>query len=108
MQVNMNSVERVQEYLEIEHESTEGQKPPAAWPSREGELVFEGVVARYDESLPPVLKDVSFTVRPRGAFALSAIYFRGSKSIVQRRSVFAVAPAAVRGERSCAVFASVS
>jgi ABC-type multidrug transport system fused ATPase/permease subunit len=66
LQINMNSVERVQEYLEIEHEPMGGIKPSAAWPSREGELVFEGVSARYDESLPPVLKDVTFTVRPKG------------------------------------------
>ncbi|TCD68253.1 hypothetical protein EIP91_011219 [Steccherinum ochraceum] len=63
IEVQGNSLERVQQYLEIEHEpkpSSDGV-PPAYWPSS-GKLSVEGLSARYSADGPSVLHDVSFTV----------------------------------------------
>lgn len=45
-----NSLERVQGYLDIEHEPkpTEEGKPPAAWPTS-GDIVVDNLSARYSE-----------------------------------------------------------
>jgi ABC-type multidrug transport system fused ATPase/permease subunit len=61
----MNSVERIKEYLEIDQEPTDEPMPPAYWPSRDGDIVVEGLTVRYSEELSDVLSDVSFTVRPK-------------------------------------------
>jgi ABC-type multidrug transport system fused ATPase/permease subunit len=60
----LSSVERIQQYLEIEHEvpSTEDGKPPAFWPAS-GELVVENLTARYSPDGPAVLTDLTFHVR---------------------------------------------
>ncbi|KDR83119.1 hypothetical protein GALMADRAFT_238944 [Galerina marginata CBS 339.88] len=63
-EVEANSLERIQSYLDIEHEpkSTETGKPPAAWP-KSGDLKVEGLSARYSETGPRVLHDLSFHVK---------------------------------------------
>ncbi|KAH9475153.1 ATP-binding cassette transporter abc4 [Psilocybe cubensis] len=62
-EVNSNSLERIQSYLEIEHEpkSTPAGQPPAAWPTS-GDLRVEHLNARYSQNGPRVLNDVSFHV----------------------------------------------
>jgi ABC-type multidrug transport system fused ATPase/permease subunit len=87
----MNSVERIQEYLQLEAEeetTAKGIEPPAAWPSNEGKIEVRNLTATYAAEvrwpaldlrayllrlltvlsfilqLDPVLKDVSFTVLP--------------------------------------------
>ncbi|TCD64624.1 hypothetical protein EIP91_003858 [Steccherinum ochraceum] len=63
VEVQGNSLERIQQYLDIEHEpkpSSDGV-PPAYWPSS-GKLIVEGLSARYSADGPSVLHDVSFTV----------------------------------------------
>lgn len=44
----MSSLERIQSYIDIEHEPkpTDAGKPPASWPSG-GELRVEGLTASY-------------------------------------------------------------
>ncbi|KDR83044.1 hypothetical protein GALMADRAFT_134555 [Galerina marginata CBS 339.88] len=63
-EVNSNSLERIQGYLDIEHEPapTEAGKPPAAWPTS-GSLRAEKLSARYSESGPKVLHDISFEIK---------------------------------------------
>ncbi|KAL7746446.1 Transporter of the ATP-binding cassette (ABC) [Sorochytrium milnesiophthora] len=64
-EMEMNAVERVVEYLEIEQEAPAvipGQRPPASWPA-EGAISVRNLVVKYTPVLPPVLKDVSFDVR---------------------------------------------
>lgn len=39
--------------------------PPAAWPSTLGGIVVEDLVVQYAPELPPVLKGISFAIRPR-------------------------------------------
>ncbi|GAA5924113.1 hypothetical protein JCM1841_004577 [Sporobolomyces salmonicolor] len=63
MEVNANSIERVQEYMAVEQESTGGRTPPAIWPSRYGSIHVKNLTASYAPDLPPVLKDVSFSVK---------------------------------------------
>ncbi|KAF2404781.1 hypothetical protein EJ06DRAFT_546572 [Trichodelitschia bisporula] len=64
---NMNSVERIKEYLDVEQEAPaevpEGHRPPMGWPPA-GEVVFENYSARYRPDLERVLKGVSFSVKP--------------------------------------------
>lgn len=63
---NMNSVERVKEYLEVEQEAAsiiEETQPPANWPSHGG-LDFVNYTTRYRADLAPVLSSVTFKVLP--------------------------------------------
>lgn len=64
---NMNSVERIKEYLEVEQEAdaiVEDNRPPKGWPS-EGSVEFINYTTRYREELDPVLRNVSFKIKPR-------------------------------------------
>jgi ABC-type multidrug transport system fused ATPase/permease subunit len=63
---NMNSVERVKEYLDVEQEAKAhipDTKPPGNWPSR-GAVQFINYSTRYREDLDPVLKNVTFNILP--------------------------------------------
>ncbi|BGP50526.1 Transporter of the ATP-binding cassette (ABC) [Rhodotorula kratochvilovae] len=63
LEMQANSVERVQEYLELEQENQGGIKPPAIWPTRGATIEVKNLTAAYAPGLPDVLKDVSFTVK---------------------------------------------
>ncbi|PPQ64837.1 hypothetical protein CVT24_008202 [Panaeolus cyanescens] len=62
-EVQANSLERIQAYIDIDHEPqpTESGKPPAAWPMS-GNLTVEKLSAKYSPNGPKVLQDVSFHV----------------------------------------------
>ncbi|KAJ7655408.1 P-loop containing nucleoside triphosphate hydrolase protein [Mycena rosella] len=64
VEVQGNSLERIQGYIGIEHEkpATETGKPPAYW-SVSGELRVENLSARYSEDGPKVLHKVSFHIK---------------------------------------------
>ena len=67
VELDFNSVERIVEYLEVPQEApliTE-RRPPAHWPSTEGQVCVEDLVVKYSENLPPALDHISFAVRPR-------------------------------------------
>ncbi|CAE6455347.1 unnamed protein product, partial [Rhizoctonia solani] len=68
LEQSMNSVERIQEYLELPSEPpaiVPGNRPPAYWPSATtGSLVVEDLTVKYASDLEPVLKGVSFVIRP--------------------------------------------
>ncbi|KAI1822918.1 multidrug resistance-associated protein [Xylaria intraflava] len=64
---NMNSVERIKEYLDVEQEAAainEKHRPLKDWPAN-GSVEFLGYSTRYRKELDPVLKDVSFKIEPR-------------------------------------------
>ncbi|KAJ6576978.1 P-loop containing nucleoside triphosphate hydrolase protein [Mycena vulgaris] len=63
VQIQGNSLERIQQYIDIEQEKkpTEVGRPPAHWP-RSGELIVEKLSARYSPDGPKVLRDISFHV----------------------------------------------
>ncbi|OQE38966.1 hypothetical protein PENCOP_c007G03996 [Penicillium coprophilum] len=60
IELNMNAVERVIEYSNIEIENQGGEDAPAAWPT-EGHLEVHDLVVGYAPDLPPVLKGLSFS-----------------------------------------------
>lgn len=63
---NMNSVERIKEYLDVEQEAEaviEKTRPAANWPS-EGSVEFINYSTRYRSDLDPVLSNVSFKINP--------------------------------------------
>ncbi|ORZ41094.1 hypothetical protein BCR44DRAFT_56092 [Catenaria anguillulae PL171] len=60
MEMNLNSVERFQEYMQIEQEPTEGSTP-SHWPTR-GDLTVHNLTMRYPSSTSPVLRGISFSV----------------------------------------------
>lgn len=63
LEVQANSLERIQGYVEIDQEPKprEGGVPPAAWPTS-GHLRVEKLFARYSKDGPNVLHNVSFEV----------------------------------------------
>lgn len=61
---NMNSVERIKEYLEVEQEAPaiiEENRPPQNWPSQ-GSVEFINYTTRYRSDLDPVLRNLSFKI----------------------------------------------
>ncbi|KAF9920355.1 hypothetical protein FBU30_009841 [Linnemannia zychae] len=65
IQINLNSVERVVEYLDLEEEPAdiiEGSRPPAAWPYA-GEIVIDHLTMRYAPDTPDVIKDISLSIK---------------------------------------------
>ncbi|KAJ1301639.1 hypothetical protein OPQ81_008884 [Rhizoctonia solani] len=68
LEQSLNSVERVQEYLDLPSEPPaiiDSNRPPAAWPSAsKGTLVVEDLELKYSPELESVLKGVSFETKP--------------------------------------------
>lgn len=61
---NMNSVERIKEYLDVDQEAkaiVPESRPPANWPSH-GAIQFVNYSTRYRSDLEPVLRNVTFNV----------------------------------------------
>ncbi|KAF9229723.1 P-loop containing nucleoside triphosphate hydrolase protein [Gyrodon lividus] len=60
VEVNGNSIERINSYIKIEQEpkASEGGQPPAYWPAS-GALVIESLSARYSSDGPKVLHDLN-------------------------------------------------
>nr|WOF01072.1 ATP-dependent bile acid permease-like protein [Corynespora cassiicola] len=63
---NMNSVERVKEYLDVDQEAASvipENRPPSNWPSK-GSVEFINYSTRYRPDFDLVLKDVTFKILP--------------------------------------------
>lgn len=63
---NMNSVERIKEYLDVEQEAPpviEDNRPPANWPAQ-GSVEFIGYSTRYRADFDYVLKGITFKIAP--------------------------------------------
>ena len=70
-----SSVERVVEYLDLPQEPPtiiESSRPPAYWPSSESNelIVVEDLVIKYAPELPPVLHNVSFSLKSKERIGL--------------------------------------
>jgi ABC-type multidrug transport system fused ATPase/permease subunit len=70
LEINANSLERVQEYTELEQENTEGLVPPEQWPSDTGRIEVKDLTVRYGADHAPVLKAVTFTIDPQTKVAI--------------------------------------
>ncbi|TKY89993.1 hypothetical protein EX895_001291 [Sporisorium graminicola] len=64
-EINMNSVERISEYLDLEPERQSGDEPPAYWPSSEGKIVIKNLAVRYTPEFPRVLDGINLEFAPR-------------------------------------------
>lgn len=87
---NMNAMERVKEYLDLEQEAPpvdEKNRPPASWPDK-GNVEFVDYTTRYRSDLDPVLKGISLKIQARekvgivgrtgaGKSSLALAIFRG-------------------------------
>ncbi|KAI8713732.1 hypothetical protein NCS52_01218600 [Fusarium sp. LHS14.1] len=61
MELGMNSMERALEYMTLETEPQDGEKPPAAWPTS-GTIEMRDLEVSYAPHLPPVLKGLSLRI----------------------------------------------
>lgn len=81
LEQDLNSVERVREYAELETERYEGRDAPAAWPSR-GRIEVSDLVVRHAPHLPPVLQGISFRVEEGERVAVVGRTGAGKSSLV--------------------------
>ncbi|KAK4048522.1 hypothetical protein OIV83_004690 [Microbotryomycetes sp. JL201] len=67
LETDLNAVERVTELLDVPQEPPQvtDVRPPAYWPSDANGISVENLIIKYAESLPAVIKDVSFEIKPR-------------------------------------------
>ncbi|KAJ1943201.1 hypothetical protein GGF37_002753 [Kickxella alabastrina] len=66
-EINLNSVERVIEYLNIEPEAPvtiPDRMPSVEWPT-DGRISVDNLELKYDENQSPVIRGISFEVQPR-------------------------------------------
>lgn len=86
IELSFNATERVIEYADIETEPEDGKDAPAAWPT-EGRIEVEDLTVAYKDSLPAVLKNLNFSVKPgerigivgrtgAGKSTLASVFFR--------------------------------
>ncbi|KAF5008190.1 hypothetical protein FDECE_5523 [Fusarium decemcellulare] len=61
MELEMNSMERVVEYMTLKTEPLSGERPSAAWPTS-GTLELKNLEVAYAPTLAPVLKGLSFKI----------------------------------------------
>ncbi|KAF9925261.1 hypothetical protein FBU30_004953 [Linnemannia zychae] len=63
-EMNMNSLQRITEYMNIEEEAPaviEGSRPPASWPYT-GQIVIKNLTVRYASSTLDTLKNISLSI----------------------------------------------
>lgn len=86
IELSFNAAERVIEYSEIETEPEDGRDAPAAWPE-EGKVEVDNLSVAYKEDLPPVLRNLKFSIMPgerigivgrtgAGKSTLASVFFR--------------------------------
>ncbi|RDW35808.1 P-loop containing nucleoside triphosphate hydrolase protein [Yarrowia lipolytica] len=83
-EMNMNSVERIQEYLDLDQEPPaviEDSRPPANWPSK-GEIEVNNLSLKYAPELPDVIKDVTFHVQPQSKVGIVGRTGAGKSTII--------------------------
>lgn len=75
----MISVERVLEYSklpsEADLETDEKKKPPGDWP-QQGVITADKACLKYSQDAPLVLKELTFTVRPKEKVGLMVILMK--------------------------------
>ncbi|CRG89605.1 hypothetical protein PISL3812_06643 [Talaromyces islandicus] len=61
LQINMSSMERVTEYMNLEGENQSGSQPPLSWPTH-GRISIEGLRAGYGPNLPDALSNLDVEI----------------------------------------------
>ncbi|KAJ5290963.1 hypothetical protein N7478_000214 [Penicillium angulare] len=61
LELDLNAVDRVAEYSDVEPELYDGIDPPAAWPT-DGQLEITDLAVRYASDLPPVLNGLNISI----------------------------------------------
>ncbi|KAI0746725.1 multidrug resistance-associated ABC transporter [Daedaleopsis nitida] len=81
---NFNAVERILHYTELPSEgaATTPNDPPPSWPEA-GAIEFKDVELAYRPGLPPVLKGVSFQVKPGEKVGIVGRTGAGKSSLLQ-------------------------
>ncbi|WFD29240.1 hypothetical protein MSPP1_000247 [Malassezia sp. CBS 17886] len=64
VEINMNCVERIAEYMDIPSEHLGGTLPPAHWPTDQGLVRVTDLAVRYGPEFPLALNGVTFDIRP--------------------------------------------
>ncbi|KAL3451475.1 P-loop containing nucleoside triphosphate hydrolase protein [Aspergillus insuetus] len=62
LEIEFNATERIVEYTKLEKEPQSGIDVPAAWPTK-GELEVTDLTVAYAPDLPPVLRELNFTLK---------------------------------------------
>ncbi|KAF4157600.1 hypothetical protein CNMCM6936_009212 [Aspergillus lentulus] len=63
LELDANAAERIVEYTQLDQEPQSGIPVPVYWPSN-GEIEVTDLCVSYGPDLPPVLQDLTFTLRP--------------------------------------------
>ena len=66
LEMSFNAIERIVEFMEMDQEAPAitGIRPPPQWPIQ-GAIEVKDLEIRYAADLDPVIKDLSFSVKPR-------------------------------------------
>lgn len=84
IEMNMNSFERLQEYLEVEQEAPYDipeTEPPASWPET-GRINVKDLSLRYAPELPRVIRNVTFDVEPNHKVGIVGRTGAGKSTII--------------------------
>ncbi|QLQ77932.1 hypothetical protein HG537_0A01790 [Torulaspora globosa] len=83
VEMNMNSVERLKEYMEVDQEPYDQSVliPAPEWPQH-GRIEVNDVSLRYAPNLPKVIKNVSFTVDPKAKVGIVGRTGAGKSTII--------------------------
>ncbi|VEU24425.1 DEKNAAC105626 [Brettanomyces naardenensis] len=85
VEINMNSVERIQEYIEHTEQEPPAHSdhdPPASWPER-GEIEVSNLSIRYAPELPRVIDQISFHVNAAEKIGVVGRTGAGKSTIIQ-------------------------
>ncbi|ROT40409.1 ABC transporter [Sodiomyces alkalinus F11] len=102
LQMDFVSVERVIELLSLPREPQGDVTPPATWPTKEDDIVFDNVTLRYAEHLDPSLAEASFRI-PGGSTCAVLGRTGSGKSTLALSLLAAVHPSRTRREGSIRV-----
>ncbi|SCU89344.1 LAMI_0D13234g1_1 [Lachancea mirantina] len=83
VEMTMNSVERLKEYMDIDQEPhfQSSYTPPPQWPE-EGKIEVNDLSLRYAPQLPKVIKNVSFVVDPKSKVGVVGRTGAGKSTII--------------------------
>lgn len=79
----MTSVERIQQYVDLEPEKDDQAKEvPKTWP-QEGNIEFKNVFLRYSDDASPVLNNLNFIVKSKEKVGIVGRTGAGKSSLIQ-------------------------